>query len=364
MQSSRHYRSGEHAVISSVIGGAMLPHAPQFFTMPETEDRATVERVAAAAAEIGARLKAMMPDLWIIFSNDHAEQFFHMAAPPFTVHVGGEATGAFAGREFRWKVPSRIGVEIVRQMYRQGFDPAFTSVAKIDYAIGIPLTHLGIEDPVLPIYVNAYLPPQPAIERCYAFGQAVARIVTAMGLRTAVIASGGMSHFPGTERYSRPELGWDRQVLEKLATGNLKSLIGYDEAALDEAGNVELRCWAAAAGMLGERRPDIVSLEPSWHHNYASLGWFSAQSGEPEPHYPAIRPELVDLTTALHGLAHDEQSRGEYLTDRAAYAGRFGLTQPQRTALLALDTPALVALGVHPLVAFLANMQVARQDRG
>jgi 2,3-dihydroxyphenylpropionate 1,2-dioxygenase len=41
-------------MMSSVIGGAMLPHAPQFFTMPETEDRDTVERVRTAAAEIGA----------------------------------------------------------------------------------------------------------------------------------------------------------------------------------------------------------------------------------------------------------------------------------------------------------------------
>ena len=190
---------------SSIIGGAMLPHAPQFFTMPETEDRATVEQVKAAAAEIGARLKAMAPDLWVVFSNDHAEQFFLAAAPPFTIHVGNEARGSFAGRQFRWQVPSEIGFEIVRQMYRQGFDPAFTSTAKIDYAIGIPLTHLGIEGAVLPIYVNAYLPPQPTMERCYAFGQALARIVSAMGLRTAVLASGGMSHFPGTERYSDPD---------------------------------------------------------------------------------------------------------------------------------------------------------------
>ena len=78
------------------------------------------------------------------------------------------------------EVPSEIGFELVRQLYRQGFDPAFTSVAKIDYAMGIPLTHLGVEDPVLPIYVNAYLPPQPTMERCYAFGQAVARIITGM----------------------------------------------------------------------------------------------------------------------------------------------------------------------------------------
>src|SRR5438876_4000745 len=99
--------------------------------MPETEDRRTVQRVKATAAEIGARLKALAPDLWIIFSNDHVEQFFHMAAPPFTVHVGNEASGNFAGHEFRWEIPSEIGFEIVRQMYRQGFDPAFTSVAKI-----------------------------------------------------------------------------------------------------------------------------------------------------------------------------------------------------------------------------------------
>jgi 2,3-dihydroxyphenylpropionate 1,2-dioxygenase len=29
-------------VNSTVIGGAMLPHAPQFFTMPDTEDREMV----------------------------------------------------------------------------------------------------------------------------------------------------------------------------------------------------------------------------------------------------------------------------------------------------------------------------------
>ena len=127
-------------MMSTVIGGAMLPHAPQFFTMPDTEDKANVEHVRQVAAEIGTRLRALEPDLWIIFSNDHAEQFFHNAAPPFTVHVGGEATGEFAGRKFRWEIPSEIGFELVRALYRQNFDPAFTSTAKIDYAIGIPLT--------------------------------------------------------------------------------------------------------------------------------------------------------------------------------------------------------------------------------
>jgi 2,3-dihydroxyphenylpropionate 1,2-dioxygenase len=346
--------------MSTVVGGAMLPHAPQFFTMPDTEDKNVVEQVRSVAADIGRNLKALKPDLWIIFSNDHAEQFFHNTAPPFTVHVGGEATGEFAGRKFHWKIPSEIGFELVRQLYRQNFDPAFTSTAKIDYAIGIPLTHIGLTDPVLPIFVNAYLPPQPTMERCYAFGQAVARTVTAMGLRTVILSSGGMSHFPGTDRYSSPELAWDNEVLEKLSAGNLKSLIGFDETELDDTGNIELRCWACAAGALGERKPDIVSMDPSWHHNYASLAWYSAQPYSHSAHYPSIKPELVELTSALHALAHEPESRAQYVQDATAYASKFKLPDGQRQALIEMDVPAIVKMGAHPLVPFLANMQIQR----
>ena len=149
------------------------------------------------------------------------------------------------------------------------------------------------------------------------FGQAVARTVTAMGLRTVILASGGMSHFPGTDRYSNPELNWDKSVLDKLASGNLKSLIGFDEAELDETGNIELRCWACAAGALGERKPDVVSMDPSWHHNYASLGWIDARIGEHAAHYPSIKPELVELTAALHALAHDADKRAAIRRRRA-----------------------------------------------
>jgi 2,3-dihydroxyphenylpropionate 1,2-dioxygenase len=347
-------------MMSTVIGGAMLPHAPQFFTMPPTEDKANVEKVRGVAADIGKRLKALKPDLWVIFSNDHAEQFFHNVCPAFTVHVGGEASGEFAGRKFHWKIPSEIGFEIVRQLYRQGFDPAFTSTAKIDYAIGIPLTHIGLSDPVLPIFVNAYLPPQPTMERCYAFGQALARTVTQLGLKTVILSSGGMSHFPGTDRYSNPEIDFDKRVLDQLASGKLKSLIGYDEAELDDKGNIELRCWACAAGALGERKPDVVSFDPSWHHNYASLGWIGGEAHDHAAHYPSITPELVGLTAALHGLAHDEVERAKFMANAEGYADRFSLPPEQRAALIALDLPAMVKMGAHPLVPFLAQLQMQR----
>jgi 2,3-dihydroxyphenylpropionate 1,2-dioxygenase len=198
------------------------------------------------------------------------------------------------------------------------------------------------------------------MERCYSFGQAVSRTVTALGLKTVVLASGGMSHFPGTDRYSNPELAWDNRALAKLAEGHLKSLIGYDETELDETGNIELRCWACAAGALGERKPDIVSMDPSWHHNYASLAWTGAERADLAPHYPAIKPELVALTAALHGLAHDAQKRQQYLADAGSYADQFALPADQREALIRLDMPTFVKMGTHPLVPFLAQMQIQR----
>ena len=248
------------------------------------------------------------------------------------------------------------------QLYRQNFDPAFTSTAKIDYAIGIPLTHLGHTDPVLPIYVNAYLPPQPTMERCYAFGQAVARTVTAMGLKTVILSSGGMSHFPGTDRYANPELAWDNrrarkarrrqsQIADRLST----------RAELDETGNIELRCWACAAGALGERKPDIVSMDPSWHHNYASLAWIDVRARRERARtIPRSSRSWSSSPRRCTALAHDAERRAHYIADAAAYADRFTLSPEQRAALIALDMAAMVQMGAHPLVPFLAQMQIQR----
>ncbi len=348
---------------STILGGAMLPHAPQFFTQPETEDKATIAAVQEVAAKIGAGLKALKPDVWIVIGNDHAQQFFANVAPPFTLHVGSVGRGQFAGRDFKFNIASEIGFALVRDFYRAGFDPAFTSTAEIDYALGIPMTHLGIGDaPVLPIYVNAYLPPQPTMERCYLFGQALARGLAALGVRAVVVASGGMSHFPGTGNYSNPALAFDQSALEPLKQGRLKTLLGYEEQLLDATGNIELRCWGVAAGALGDRVPDVVQLNPSWHHNYASLGWYTPSEGaEAALHYPQIAPQLQGLTSALFNMANDRAARDAHLADPGAYADKYHLEGRQRKLLVDFDAPGIVAAGVHPLLIFLVRMHVERE---
>jgi 2,3-dihydroxyphenylpropionate 1,2-dioxygenase len=346
-----------------IVGGAMLPHAPQFFTLPETEDKATVAKVKRVARQIGDGLRALKPDVWITVSNDHVQQFFERCCPPFTFHVGGRATGSFAGHDFDFNIASEFGFQLIRKLYGNGFDPAFSSTAEVDYALGIPLTHLGVtSEPVLPIFLNAYLPPQPPMERCFAFGRALARAVERSGKRAVIVASGGMSHFPGTDRYSNPCLEWDMAALERISRGNLRSLLGYDEKELDETGNIELRSWAIVAGALGERVPDVTQMDPSWHHNYASVGFTTevAHTDAAVPHYPQIAASLVKLTTTLHALAHDETARSNFVADQAGFSRAAGLEGEQLDALASWDVARIVGLGVHPLVPFLANMHLAR----
>ena len=343
----------------NILGGAFLPHAPQFFSLPETEDMATVERVRSLARKIGDGLRALEPDVWIIIGNDHTNQFFLHCTPAFAFHVGAEIGGSFAERTFSYAVDSKTALGLVRHLQDEAFDPAFTSTVEMEYSFAIPLDHLRVKVPIVPLYVNAYVPPQPTMERCYALGQALARGLAVVGKTAVIIASGGMSHFPGTKQYSSPDLEFDRQLLEPLKEGRLRALLALDERRLDETGNIELRCWGVAAGALGERVPDIVSLDPSWHHNYASLGWTTPPvSDDWSPHYPTVHAERVNLTRALHALAHNRVERELYLADPPGYAASRGLDGAEAEALVSLEADAMAALGVHPLMQFLAKLQI------
>jgi 2,3-dihydroxyphenylpropionate 1,2-dioxygenase len=101
-------------------------------------------------------------------------------------------------------------------------------------------------------------------------------------------------------------------------------------------------------------------MNPSWHHNYASIGFYSAPPVGETPHYPQIKPELVGLTSAFHALAHDADARTAFMNDANAYADRYQLTPAQRETLVKLDMAAAAAMGMHPLAPFLANMQIER----
>jgi 2,3-dihydroxyphenylpropionate 1,2-dioxygenase len=404
-----------------VVGAAAVPHAPQFFTLPDTEDRHQVERVRATMQRIGDELRGLGPDAVVIVANDHLtrihrchdgalapmhaisrpgfcaprsrtssaltpvlgadprsgapghqfarresvdpglKNFLLHCVPAFAVHRGPRASGSFAGRSFGWPVHSEMATALVQSLQDQGFDPAVSMNAPIGYEFGIPLTFMGFPEdtPLLPIFINSYVPPQPSPDRCYALGQAIARSARLQGWRIVVVASGGLSHYPGTERYGQPDVQTDEALLARIRAGDLRALLGMDAASLDETGNVEARSWIVLAGALGQRAPQLVAMEPSWHHNYAIVSW-TQPDGRPPPrlHYPVPRSDQLPLYEALYALLTDHAADRAFLEAPAAFADRYPLGSDERAALLALDEARLRDLGVHPLLGFLARLEV------
>jgi 2,3-dihydroxyphenylpropionate 1,2-dioxygenase len=259
----------------ALVAAVACPHTPQLLVRPESEDRSMVLRVHAAYGDVRRHLAAARPDAIALIGGDHIEGFFLDAVPALAVFVGRTASGGFDRYRYTFDVHEPLARAIVEQAIEQGFDLVYSQCRPLDYAFFVPL-HFTMPDPPLPIvplYVNVYLPPQPTPRRCYAWGQALRRILDARPERVALMASGGLSHFPGTDRYASPDYEWDRGMLGALAEGRGGETAGLSGEELDKAGNVEFRTWITLLGAVGAARADVICYEPSWHHGNAVVRW-------------------------------------------------------------------------------------------
>jgi protocatechuate 4,5-dioxygenase beta chain/2,3-dihydroxyphenylpropionate 1,2-dioxygenase len=221
------------------------------------------------------RLETLRADALAIVAGDHVEAFFLDAVPALAVYVGTECAGTFGRYRYRFPIHEPLARTIVEQGIERGFDLFYTQQAPLDYAFYVPLhfTMPAPAVPIVPLHVNVYLPPQPTPHRCYEWGRALGEIIRARPERVVLMASGGMSHFPGTDRYGSPEFEYDRRLLEALKAGRGRELAAITGEELDKMGNIELRTWATLLGALGDAKADVYCYEPSWHHGNAVVEW-------------------------------------------------------------------------------------------
>jgi aromatic ring-opening dioxygenase catalytic subunit (LigB family) len=261
-----------------LVGAFACAHTPQLLLRPPTEDRELVLRVHAAFAEVRRRLAALRCDALAVIAGDHIEGFFLDAVPALAVFVGSEAAGEFGGYRYRLPAHEPLARAVLEAGIERGFDLVYSQEVALDYAFYVPL-HFTMPEPphpvipIVPLYVNVYLPPQPTPRRCYAWGEALRGILDARPERVALIASGGMSHFPGTDRYAAPDYDFDRRLLQALGEGRGREAARLTGEELDKSGNVELRTWITLLGAVGDARAELLCYEPSWHHGNAVLAW-------------------------------------------------------------------------------------------
>jgi len=248
-------------------------HAPQLLMRRPDEVPEQIEASIAAMRELGKLLDETKPDVVLFLGSDHLETFSMTCIPTFAIIGGNRVLAEFAGFHFDLPNNREMAEDLLDKLIHAGFDIAYSEDALLGHTFATPFQYV-LENrniPVVPFFTNVYLPPLPTMQRCAALGREIANIIKGRKERVAVIASGGMSHYPGTVKYPNPEYEFDYWMIGELERGNVDSLLSLTPPQLDETGNTEMLNWATMFGMIGSAPGELIQYTPTWHHGHGYM---------------------------------------------------------------------------------------------
>ena len=244
--------------------------APQSVNSKPTleQQRKLREDAEKAFAVLRSDLEAAEPDVLIVVANDQFVNFFFNVIPTFFITLADEIKGQFTRHSFRYQNHKELGRAILRAGLDKGIDFAFGEYIELQHTQTVPLYFLLPKPniPILPIYVNTWVDPIPTPRRCYQVGQLIREVASARSERVAILATGGLSHFPGSPRIGEIDTRFDHQLLEMMRDGKSRLLADYSLAQLLQAGDSEFLNWMVALGTIGDAKaastfymPDLVA---------------------------------------------------------------------------------------------------------
>jgi aromatic ring-opening dioxygenase catalytic subunit (LigB family) len=243
-----------------------------------------VRRYAAirgAHQKIRERLARSKADAVLLIGDDQLENFSAEAMPQLLLYTGGDYVADDWDRKHSATIANHpeIARKLVEGCLEEGFDVGWSSAFRdgklLSHAHTEPILYLMRDSgiPVVPMFVNAVHPPAPTAARCYAFGQALARVIARdlADRRIVLCASGGLSHFSPSHPWAH-HLGpryvgdisveFDRRIVEWMRAGEGKRLASLSSRELIEHGEGELRQWIVLLGALGDAQPEFLVYEP------------------------------------------------------------------------------------------------------
>src|SRR5215468_6346544 len=156
--------------MGKIVNAVATVHAPQLFVRPPTEIPEQLDADIAAMMELAKDLDQTKPDLAIIIGSDHLETFFLSSVPTFAVIAGKTTVAKFAGRDYNIPTHLPFAENMLDELVRNDFDMAYSQDAELGHSFAAVFEWvLGKRSiPVVPIFVNTYLPPLPTPKRCEA----------------------------------------------------------------------------------------------------------------------------------------------------------------------------------------------------
>jgi aromatic ring-opening dioxygenase catalytic subunit (LigB family) len=224
-----------------------------------------------AFAVLRADLEAAKPDVLIVIANDQFVNFFFNAIPTFFITLAEEVEGQFTRHRFHYKNHKELGRAILRAGLDRGIDFAFGEYIELQHTQTVPLYFLLPKPaiPILPIYVNTWVDPIPTPRRCYQIGQLIREVASTRAERVAILATGGLSHFPGSPRIGEIDTNFDHQLLEIMREGKSKALADYSLEQLLQAGDSEFLNWMVVLGTVG----DVKASSTFYMPDFVATGW-------------------------------------------------------------------------------------------
>jgi 2,3-dihydroxyphenylpropionate 1,2-dioxygenase len=227
---------------------------------------------------------------------------------------------------------------------------------------------------------NVYVPPLPQPHRAYQLGRRIAEIIAARGERVAILASGGMSHYPGTEKYGCPDFDFDRYLLGVMERSEQSSLLSLTSEKLDETGETELLTWYVVFGAIGNQRGEVLSYQPTWHHGLGVINFPLATPLEgpppmnslPKPseassdryrYYKFPEPESYNLNRLLYALRMSSDERHRFTQDMDGMFAEYQLRPDEIAAVKSLEPLTVAKAGAHPILAWTAVHLLAADTR-
>lgn len=372
--------------MGEIVAAVGTCHTPYMFTRPPDENPQQLDQAGAAMQELGKVLDETKPDAILFFGADHVETFSVTCVPSFAIVAGNRAIAKFAGREHNLPIHREMAEDILNKLVVDySFDVAYSEDAELGHAFSVPFEYVigGRDIPVIPFFTNVYVPPLPTPRRCAALGKALADIIKGRKERVAIVASGGMSHFPGTIKYLHPEFDFDRWLIAQFEAGNTDALLKMTGTQLDEVGNTEMLSWAIMFGAIGTLEGELIDYIPTWHHGLGMMRFLPKRARKNAPtqvaeqyggfhfqnqgfqfykHPPA---EAYGLNKLLFESRHSAELRERIVTSFEAVADEYDLHGVQRKAaeeminvgkggLVSEHVGPLAEAGAHPLQALMS----------
>ncbi|WP_439030455.1 hypothetical protein [Gordonia terrae] len=185
-------------------------------------------------------LHAAKPDVIVMASGDHFNQWFYDGVPAFAVGKSARTTGPFPWELEVYGLPPyatagdhALGQHILEEGLARHFDLTASNEYQIDHGFTVPLTYVRPEQdiPVVPLWTNVLLPPLPPGRRYFDLGRTLRDVIEAYpaDIRVAVIATGHMKNSvggPAMLNYSKePVTAWDLRTWELFTTGRVDDLL-------------------------------------------------------------------------------------------------------------------------------------------